>query len=429
MIFRKRICFFRPSANSFGKNLTNPGFSCILSSEDIPKAGIFVFPVPAFPNTHSRRTDFTMRERNFTAISYAYIHFAVEVLCFYTVYRAFSGGNLWWAAAVLYDTLAFVPQSIIGAFAETHPTFRPGPAGGVFLLLGAAVCTFGGTAGKIIGLVLLAVGNGFVHIAGAFATLRVSEGRLSESAVFVGGGSFGLITGRLLFAGGASLLLPVLFMLAAVILSVLTDRMLCRIYHDDTYRFNTLPCRHAIAADRPCFAVITILAAVIAVRAYIGYFLPTSWNQTTMQTVFLSCTMGAGKMLGGILSDRFGARRIGIVSCLAAVPVLLLSDRIMWLSLIGVALFSMTMAITLGGLVSVLPENPGTAFGITTMALLLGTVPSFFFPMPPRLFCNLLIAALSVLAAAGLRYTLKPFTYPKPHGDQNSAESEKGDQI
>lgn len=368
-----------------------------------------------------------MRERNFTAISYAYIHFAVEVLCFYTVYRAFSGGDIWWAAAVLYDTLAFAPQSIIGAFAETHPAFRPGPVGGVLLLIGAVLCVPNGVVWKVVGLVLLAVGNGFVHIAGAFATLRVSEGRLSESAVFVGGGSFGLISGRLLYMGGASLLLPALFMLAAILLSFAVDRMLCRVYGDRVYRFDVLPCRHAIAADRPIPAVIPILAAVIAVRAYIGYFLPTSWNQTTLQTVFLFCAMGAGKMLGGILSDRFGARRVGIVSCLAAVPVLLLSDRIMWLSLIGVALFSMTMAITLGGLVSVLPENPGTAFGITTMALLLGTVPSFFLPMPPRLFCNLLIAFLSVLAAAGLRYALKPSPRPTPRKDSNPAVSEKGE--
>ena len=68
----------------------------------------------------------------------------------------------------------------------------------------------------------------------------------------------------------------------------------------------------------------------------------------------------------------------------------------------------MTMAITLGGLVSVLPENPGVAFGVTTLGLLLGTLPTFFFPMPGRVVCNILIVILSGAAALGLWMTLKP---------------------
>lgn len=349
-----------------------------------------------------------MKERTITAVSYAFIHFAVEVICFYTLYRFLPGEETWWTVALLYDTLAFAPQSVIGRLSEQHPKLRPGPIGGVLLLAGAGICFLGGSfAVKLAGMVVLAIGNCFVHIAGALATLRVSEGRLSESAVFVGGGSFGVITGRLLGTAGKPFAIPVVLMLLAIAAAFFVDGRLRRRYGENTFRFDELPCRHDLAADRPVAALVLLLAGVIMVRAYIGYYLPTSWNQTKVQTVFLFFTMGAGKMLGGILSDRFGARRVGIVSCLLAVPALLFSDTIMWLSLIGVALFSMTMAITLGGLVSVLPQNPGVAFGITTIGLLLGTVPPFFLKAPPRLFCNILIAALSVLAAAVLWYCLK----------------------
>ena len=357
------------------------------------------------------------KERTLTACLYAFIHFAVEVICFYSLYRFLPAEDTWWTVALLYDTLAFAPQSVIGRLAERFPNLRPGALGGVLLLAGAGICWLGGRFSvQLAGLVVLAIGNCFVHIAGALATLRVSEGRLSESAVFVGGGSFGVITGRLLGAAGKSFAVPLVLMLLAIAASLVVDSRLRRRYGEAAFRFDVLACRHDLAADRPLAALVLLPALVIMVRAYIGYYLPTSWNQTKVQTVFLFCTMGAGKMLGGILADRFGARRVGVVSCLLAVPALLLSDRIMWLSLIGVALFSMTMAITLGGLVSVLPQNPGVAFGITTIGLLLGTVPPFFLPAPPRLLCNILIAALSVLAALVLGYCLKkpPLCDEKP---------------
>lgn len=349
-----------------------------------------------------------MKTDKITAAAYAYVHFAVEVICFYTLYRVFSASENRWAAALAFDTLAFASQPVIGSFAEKHPAFRPGVSGGFLLLAGAAAACFGAKLLwiRIAGLLLLTIGNGLVHIAGALSTLRASEGRLSESAVFVGGGSFGLILGRLMGAGEAPLVIPVLLMTGAVFVSVAADRRLRARYGRDMRDFENVPCQHQLAAKKPAWLIVTILGAVILVRAYIGYCLPTAWNQTTVQTVLLFVTMGCGKMLGGILADRFGARRIGILSCLLAVPALLLGDRIMWLSLIGVLLFSMTMAITLGGLVSVLPRNPGIAFGITTLALLLGTVPVFFVPIPTHPVSDLLIALMSILAALGLRLSL-----------------------
>lgn len=358
-----------------------------------------------------------------TGFGYWFVHFSVEVICFYTVFHIFKDGYYWWMASILYDTLAFAPQAAIGSYCEKHPKFRPGITGGLMLIAGSAVMLAGqrvfgaeaaftepsGNSGLFIaveltGLVLLTLGNCLVHISGALATLRVSEGRLAESAVFVGGGSFGLITGRLLSTGDGISAIPFVLMLLAAAVMILIDR---GIRKKDSFDFDKKPCMHRIAADRSAGAVIAVLAGIVVVRAYIGYGLPTAWNKTTVQTVLLYVFMGSGKMLGGILSDIFGAKKTGIISCLFAVPMLLISNNIMWLSLIGVACFSMTMPITLAGLVSVIPGNPGTAFGITTIALLLGTLPTFFFAIPGRRICDVLIIVMSLLAAAGFMYVLK----------------------
>ena len=351
-----------------------------------------------------------------TGLAYCFVHFSVEVLCFFLLYRLFGGSGLWWAICVAFDTLAFVPQALFGALCEKYPNFRPGVTGGVIIIASGIIMlnASGVLAVTMAGLILLTFGNAMIHISGAMATLRVSEGRLSESALFVGGGSFGIITGRLLAGASGVTWIPFTLIVIAIGLMILTDRRIRRAFKNgkeqdgtEAFDFERNPCIHDFAAERPAGIVITVLFAVVAVRAYIGYGIPTAWNKTAVQTVFLFLFMGMGKILGGILSDLIGTKRIGIISCLLAVPLLLVSDNIMWLSLLAVALFSMTMAVTLGGLVSVLKKHPGVAFGITTIALWLGSMPVFIFGIPEQTVCNILIAVLSVLAAAGLFYVLK----------------------
>ena len=90
------------------------------------------------------------------------------------------------------------------------------------------------------------------------------------------------------------------------------------------------------------------------------------------QTILLYFAMGLGKALGGIMADAIGLRKTAFISIVLALPFLLVGNNNMFISLIGVMMFSMTMAITLGVLVSVLKETPGLAFGLTTIGLFLG---------------------------------------------------------
>ncbi|MCR5322546.1 MAG: hypothetical protein K6E85_04685 [Lachnospiraceae bacterium] len=393
------------------------------------------------------------------SFGYAFIHFAMEVLCFFFLYRVFSGTGNWWTIALVYDAVAFAGQVPVGAFCEKHPRFKPGVWGVLMLTLGAAIglvaaesgagtetvlSASGATTGTnltglaaviaVVGFVILTVGNALLHISGALVTLRVSEGRLSEPGIFVGGGAFGVITGRLLGSGIGPVWIPFVLMAAAFILVVIIDRAVRMVFTgsdnvgavpfgpvaDGTYDAGPdiseadisehekgFFCLHDIAADRPAEVVILILAGVIMVRSYIGNGIPMQWKKTAFAGVILFVVMGVGKMAGGVLADLFGPRRIGVVSCILAVPFLLLGNNLMWVSLIGILLFSMTMAIALGGIVSVIRNNPGIAFGITTLALFLGSLPIFFFPMPKGSIMNILLALLSVLSAAGIYFTVK----------------------
>ena len=78
----------------------------------------------------------------------------------------------------------------------------------------------------------------------------------------------------------------------------------------------------------------------------------------------------------------------------------------MIVSIIGVMMFSMTMSITLGILVSTLKETPGLAFGITTIGLFLGTVPIFFIKLIQEINI-ILIIVISIICSIALGAILK----------------------
>ena len=247
-------------------------------------------------------------------------------------------------------------------------------------------------------LTLLCLGNACLHITGAEVTLRNSNGKLSSPAIFVAGGSFGVITGKLLAKYNLN---P--YIIIILILSMIPFILLANTYKDKKNK----ECKYNYVKKLNPVLILFLATLVVIVRGYMGYGIPTSWNKTTFQTIMLFVSMGIGKALGGILSDLFGIRKVGILSTLIAIPFLAFGDNLMLVSLIGVMFFSMTMAITLAIIVSVLKKHQGLGFGFTTIGLFLGTVPIFFIKIPSVVVNIIMIAILSLLCSIALGYMLK----------------------
>lgn len=319
---------------------------------------------------------------------YAFLHFSIEVICFYRLFSERSEWDDLWLYALIYDALAFVPQSFFGILTDKYPKIKAAPSG--FFLAALSFLPLG----KYISLVLLSLGNALVHIAGANATLRGADGKTAPSGLFVGGGSFGVIAGQLLGSAGnkALIFLPLGLCLIGFIVTLILPR----------YSDMTAPASGFREANGKLSAelIVFLIFFTVAARAYIGYAIPTAWNKKTWQTVMLFVCMGIGKMLGGVFADRFGSRKTAVFTLLAALPFLLAGDKLMAVSLIGVLLFSMTMPISLGVLVSVLADQPGLAFGITTVALFAGTLPVFFVQPHTQTGHIVTVTALTLAAAA-----------------------------
>ncbi len=336
----------------------------------------------------SRLKDTLTSENIQCGYAYFYIHFIVEIVCFYYLSKL-SNSSIVWLVPFLYDAFAFVPQSLIGYISDKYPKIKMSFIGVILLLLGISFFSFMNIT-KFVSLFLICFGNAFLHISGAENTLKNSHGKLSHSAIFVSGGSFGVITGRLLAKT----------FLSAWIMIPLILTMIPFILYADTFNNKKSDCNkfNYVNGHINASLVIIIAVMVVIIRGYMGYGIPTSWNKTVIENILLFSFMGIGKALGGILSDSFGIRKIAILSTLFAIPFLIFGDNIMIVSLIGVMFFSMTMSITLAILVSVLKKTPGLAFGLTTIGLFLGTAPIFFIKISSTLNI-IMIITMSILCS------------------------------
>jgi len=320
---------------------------------------------------------------------YFFIHFIIEITSFYVI-SSYAGLEIATILALAYDFLAFVPQGLFGYLKDKGIKINFSLVGVALTSLSVLLFYFNVNAIPVI--IIVAIGNATIHVEGAETTLRGSNGKMTPAALFVAGGSFGLITGRLL----AQNAFPALAILAINLVIIPLAIVAGVIFKPEESESNLKQYKFSSKKFNP--EIIVLLAViVVAVRAYMGYGIPTTWNKTVIQTILLYVFMGVGKAMGGVLIDLIGIRKTALISTLGALPFLLFGDNVMIVSLIGVMMFSMTMAITLAVIVSEMPKLPGVAFGMTTIGLFVGTLPIFFFRIT-TIWVNCLIITLLTVA-------------------------------
>ena len=214
---------------------------------------------------------------------------------------------------------------------------------------------------------------------------------MTPVALFVSGGSFGLITGKLLSKYKVNVVYIIIINLLMIIPLLISRKFKKQIDSKNLEEYN-------YANKNINYKLIIFYSTlVVIIRAYMGYGIPTTWNKTVLQTIMLFCFMGVGKALGGILIDHIGIRKTAFISTLGSLPFLIFGNNLMFISLIGIMFFSMTMAITLGLIVSVLKKHPGVAFGFTTLGLFLGTFPIFFHRVNSVIVNSIIVTVLTLV--------------------------------
>ena len=325
------------------------------------------------------------------------VHMCIEIVCFYLLFNIFKESNesLVFISALLFDFFAFVPQFIFGYLYDNFTMVKLAYIAVALL----AIAVFSGSLGfKIITILAMTTGNAILHVAGAVITASISQGKLTHSAIFVGTGSIGVFIGQSI----ADVLSPSWMLVFVFVIFVIVFKVR-DLLKEENRKF---PFFNLIKEEiNPNVLVIVVLIITVS-RSFMGYAVPLSWKKELWQTFLLFLFMGLGKILGGILADKFGAKRIGMATTILCVPLLIFGDRIMILSIIGVFLFSMTMSITYGMLLDKFNKKQGLCFGILTIGLFLGVFPTFIFSFSNVVNC-LLIVFLSIICCIGFYKALK----------------------
>lgn len=327
------------------------------------------------------------QNNNVLGILYFFIHFIIEITSFYIV-SSYVDTNLVWILALMYDFFAFVPQGIFGYLKDKGIKTNFAIIGMILSTLSLILLYFNLNA--ILVILVLSIGNCMIHIQGAETTLRASNGKMAPSAIFVSGGSFGVITGKILAMYNVPIPFIIIINLLMLIPIAICNKYVYLIDDKNLEKYNFAN------KNINSKVIITLAVFVVIVRAYMGYGIPTTWNKTLIQTILLYCSMGIGKAMGGILIDSIGIKKTALLSTIGSLPFLLFGNNVMAISLIGIMMFSMTMAVTLGLIVSEIKKYPGVAFGFTTLGLFLGSLPVFVFRINSILINCLMVTILTV---------------------------------
>jgi len=264
---------------------------------------------------------------------------------------------------VLYNALAFALQAPLGFLLDTYPYPRHTAIVGLLFVCAAYFCL----PLPLVGVILVGVGNALFHVGGGQVSLNINSTKATYAGIFVAPGGIGLALGiYLALSHGLSNLL--VFPVSLLVMSVIvffTKLPTCAVVKPTPKQINYV-------------AIIIMLCMVsITIRSVIGLTLHFPWKSHLPLLILLTLSVALGKALGGVLADRFGWIRTGIIGLLLAIPLLTFGASYATLGLIGVFLFNFTMPITLVAISNALPGRAGFSFGLTTVALFIGAIPTF----------------------------------------------------
>jgi FSR family fosmidomycin resistance protein-like MFS transporter len=123
-------------------------------------------------------------------------------------------------------------------------------------------------------------------------------------------------------------------------------------------------------------AVIAILLLLsIIIRSFVGFIVNYPWKVWTLVIIF-TIAIVLWKALWWVFADKFGWKKVWVISLLLSLPCLLFGSQSIVFGMIGIFLFNITMPIALIALIKAMPKRRWLAFGLLCLALLLGSLPS-----------------------------------------------------
>jgi FSR family fosmidomycin resistance protein-like MFS transporter len=360
--------------------------------------------LPGFRHAH---TTSSLRQAAWLGVA----HFVVDAVCVASVLRAAPASDAIASSALLfvlsYDLLAFAGQVPLGWLVDRIAPRKAAALAGV--LLSALALAMGSQAGIAV-LALAGLGNALFHVGAGAMVLASSQAKAAPAGVFVAPGALGLGLG---IALGRALprtpLWPLFFAIAVACVAIATVA--------DTRPTDSRSLSESLPAKRVA-AILVLLWFSVAVRSLVGTVGCDGCPRGTFFLVAIPLVAFSGKLAGGFLSDRFGWLDVSIAALLMSAPLLAFAQGEPWLALPGLAIFQMTMPVTLMAAYRALPARPGLSFGVLSSALVAGTLPAYlpggWRPHGASLLALVLASAATLYLALRLLLAPTSGTVPSP---------------
>jgi FSR family fosmidomycin resistance protein-like MFS transporter len=292
---------------------------------------------------------------------------------------------------VLYNILAFGTQIVFGELIDKYKVPKKAAMIGTLLAI-IAILSF--KFSTMTSIILIGLGNAIYHIGIGTIGLNLTPKKASAPGILVAPGAIGLLIGTLVAKNYGFIYLPFTVASVLYLLLIYATKIPKIDYKTDKHRTNNT-----------YYIIVSLLLLTILIRSFIGSVMLFPWKSDLILLITLTVFVFLGKSLGGILADKFGFIKTGVVSLIISSILLSFGQNIPFISIIGMFLFNMTMPITLVALSNSLPGRPGFAFGLTCMALLIGSMPILL--NLKIILSNYILLTIIVISALFLYLSLK----------------------
>lgn len=302
---------------------------------------------------------------------YSIIHFIVDLSCAILVtnlvtQKMGSNSNLF-IAIIMYNFFAFAMQLPIGIIADKLNKNAICSAIGCLLV----ALAFGFSNLGFICCTIAGLGNAMFHVGGGIDVLNISEKKASLSGIFVSTGAMGI------FLGSQSLEVGFNKFYLVILILIISALSLIWLYSQIKDKVKNA---QVILPKLNLNAQISILCLMLTVciRSYVGLIVNFEWKSSYILALISVIAVVLGKMLGGIIGDKIGFKKISVISLATSAVLFIFAFNSPFCGILALILFNMTMPITLTALSNILDNNKGMAFGLLTFSLFVGSVPKFW---------------------------------------------------
>lgn len=294
-------------------------------------------------------------------------HFFVDFACIFLVMALLPAKN-WVLYALLYNFCAFGLQFPVGLLADLCRSHLKFSSWGCLLI---AVSFLFVTISPLFGCVAAGVGNAMFHIGGGVTVMHSFPKKMAPLGIFVSPGALGV------FLAMASVPWKEVFF--SLCPGVMFVAFLLFFYLGATEEKHKHFAGKSLKNLRiAAMVAILLLFFAVVLRSYFGLILTFSWKTGFWLPFLFIGGVAIGKALGGFLGDRFGLIPTALGSLSLSALCFVFAETSSLCGILGVCFFNMTMPLTLFALGEILGDAKGCAFGLTTFALFLGTLPTLF---------------------------------------------------